>query len=220
LVIRSLTDNQELLRTVIEPTANLASIQVLESLHQYLVIVNETPAEAAPQDARRRVSPQILTPVNGRIYSLDRRTGRNLWPVPAIVEDYYLLPRQPAEVPSLWLVRLRQPSRNQSNSASEFRVDVLCLDRRTGAAILERNEVANHINAYDLIADARKREVTLALPQAQLTVRFTDEPAPPAPPFQHARGDSRLTALWSRVGNIVESVKDVFAPPTPNDPFK
>jgi hypothetical protein len=218
-----LTDGAYKLETNVDPTIGLKNIQVIASSQQWLLIVNDQQLEPKEAEPRRRTNPSFLLPVNGRIFALDRETGRSLWPVPAVVRGYGMLPNQPEEVPTLWLLRPKLTTSNQFGPSTEARIDVLCLDRRTGAALyppLGKGEVASHANSYDILVDLRKHEVTLALPQIQIQVRFTSEPTPPAPPFQQAHDGNRLNAAFGKFGELIESVKDALVPMPKNDPFK
>jgi hypothetical protein len=46
----------------------------------------------------------------------------------------------------------------------------------------------------------------------QYTVRFTADPRPPAPPFQYSRDGNRMDAALQKVGNWMETIKDVLTP--------
>ncbi len=219
LVIRSLTGDVEKLDTTVQPTNGLVGIQVLPSSHQLLLIVNDSQPLLPEPETGRRLVQQVLLPVNGRIFALDRVTGRSLWQVPAIVRGYGMLPNQPEDVPALWFLRPGATPSNQFGS-NTARVDVLCLDRRTGSALLEKVDVASHANSFDVIADVRKNEVTLALPQVQYTLRFTTDPQPPAPPFQQSRNGNRVDAALKKIGGLIETFKDVLIPIPKMDPFK
>lgn len=219
LVVPASADVSDRTETQIEPTPGLASIHVLASSSRLLLVVNDSQAAPGEGEVWRRSNRQNPLPVNGRIFSIDRATGKSLWQVPAVVRGFALLPEQPDELPTLWLVRTPQAAPNQFGASANTRLDVLCLDRRTGAALLSMTDVASSISSFDISSDLRKKEATLVLPQVQYTVRFTSEPRAPAPPFQQPRDGNRVDSALERLGNFMESVKEVLAPPKPN-PFK
>jgi outer membrane protein assembly factor BamB len=215
-VVRSLTGSTESIETRIEPAPSITSIRVLASRDQLWLLVND--AEPGEGEAWRR---KALIPADGRIFCLDRANGRSLWQVPALVRGFGMLPDQPAELPTLWFVRYQPGTNTQFGATSNARVDVLCLDRRTGASLFAKGDIPSNLNQSEISADLRKKEITLALPQAQFTLRFTAEPRPPAPPFRALRTGNKLDVAFERLGDLMESVKGALTPAAKSDdPFK
>lgn len=212
-VVRSLTGATPITKSKIDPSQQIASIRAIASSGQILLVVNESDTSTENDNWRRK----NFIAVDGRIYSIDRASGENLWPTPAVVRGFGMLLEQPVEVPTLWFVRYQSGNSNQIGTTGNPRVEVLCLDRRTGARLFDKKNLPTNLNSSEVLVEARKSEVTLALQQAQFTLRFTSEPRPPAPPHQQAPEKSGLDSKGGGLGGFI---RDVFAPPAKDDPFK
>lgn len=212
-VVRSLTGAAPVTESKIDPIAQIASIRAIASSDQILLVVNDGETTGENDGWRRK----NFIPADGRIYSIDRATGENLWPIPAVVRGFGMLLEQPVELPTLWFVRYQSGNNNQIGTTGNPRVEVLCLDRRTGARLFEKKNIPTNLNSSEVIVEPRKSEVTLSLQQAQFTLRFTSDPRPPAPPYQQMPEKSSLDSKGGGLGGFI---RDVFTPPNKDDPFK
>jgi hypothetical protein len=202
----------------------LESVRVRGSRDQWLIIVNDnTPLPPELQSAAPAIV-QTSTPVNGRIFAFSRKDGSPLWQSPAVVRGYWIPNEQPDDLPTLWMVR--QYGQAPRNSTQSNRTDVLCLDRRTGAALLDRPGVSSVTTSQlQVNVDPKKREITLILAQVSLTVQFTEEPRPPEPPIQHSYpsrdglGAAILEEWDAIVSTMAESLRRA-KPPAANPPAK
>jgi outer membrane protein assembly factor BamB len=180
--LRSLTDDTCHIDFELPAGLPIETVRVRPSQNQWLVIVNdnhELPPEVQPITV---VGTNAVNPVNGRIFAFDRRDGTPLWESPATVRGYAMLIEQPDDLPTLWFVR--QFRQAQTGQAPQNRTDVLCLDRRTGTVLLDRQNAANMANQIQVTVDAGKHEISLVLPNVTYTIRFTDAPRPPESPAQ------------------------------------
>ena len=119
--------------------------------------------------------------VNGHVYAFDRGSGKPLWPVPALVKNYHVLLGQGVELPLLVLLHWRPPT----GGSGEAKSSLLCLDRRSGRAVWKEDlgSPANFFNC-ELSGNRERQTVTVSMPTQALTLRFTNDPVPPEPPYQ------------------------------------
>ncbi|MGE3779366.1 MAG: hypothetical protein AB7F89_19415, partial [Pirellulaceae bacterium] len=210
LLLRSLLNDQVFVKSDIGPLAQLDSIRVRPSMDQWLVVVNDSP----PTIQQRDGGPPTLIPVNGQVVAFARPTGARLWQTPVTVRGYAILVEQPEDVPTLWLIR-QQGSIQRPTSSSSTRADVLCLDRRTGAVLVDRRDLASAgTMQLQVTADAARREIALHLAQLVIAVQFTTEPRAPEPPAQLAAasgaGPSPASSLLKGIGGAVRRVTEAI----------
>jgi hypothetical protein len=181
----SLVDGATLIETQLERERSLKSIYVLPSEDQYLLFTNSLYREDGAVSYQPPAIPDAPL-VNGRIYAFDRVTGKSLWPSPAFVEQWGLPLDQPTGTPVLLL--MRREMRSGGGGAHRNALAVMCLDRRDGTLIYEKNDMAANAgmgnDKYTLQANPAGDIITLALPYLGVTFRFTDEPRPPQPPVE------------------------------------
>jgi hypothetical protein len=203
--LRSLVEDKKLVAAELPPVSHLDSVRVRSSLNQWLVIVNDAPSTLPVTNN----SP--FTSVNGSIYSFSRQDGSPTWQSPAVVRGYGIVAEQPDDLPTLWLVRPFK--QGQSSPSQNGKTDVLCLDRRTGAVLLKKEDVASPAVQLQVLADSKKRDITFLMTQAILTIHFTDEPRPPEPPAQLAQAESGFGAgLKKEFDEIVNSFSKSLKP--------
>ncbi|MFO0897113.1 MAG: PQQ-binding-like beta-propeller repeat protein [Pirellulales bacterium] len=217
----SLADGRELIQAEIDPEPQLAEAVVVASEDQYLVVTNR-PATRV----RRNREVQAIPPggdtqlVSGHVYAFDRATGRKLWPVGAVVEQHGFDRNQPALLP--FLVFARHIVEAQSGSGPYGRqpvgqTGVLCLDKRTGRALLKRDDLGQGIATYEVVADPGKNRVTLAFAQRPAMIfEFTDDPRPPEPPYQAgAEGTANRPNATAALSGVAGAVFRAFGGRTP-----
>jgi hypothetical protein len=137
--------------------------------------------------------------------------------VPAVIHEYGLPWHQPFSSPALWLVRTvnnNRAVRAPVNMNDTARTSVLCLDTRSGQILFANDDVPTQANEFNILVDEGKNTSTLQLPGYSVTVKFSDEPTPPAPPAQtgsaastHA-GVNRLSNVAGIVLNALKNIAD------------
>lgn len=127
-------------------------------------------------------------PLAGAIWAVDRERGAALWTAPAVIDGYSLPPGQPADLPLMLLCRhLPSPDPQADGRA---RLGVLCLDTRTGHAVIEEPGLRVRPDegvGCDLSGDPAAGTVTVRQIGGEgwrITLHYTGEPLPPRPPFR------------------------------------
>ena len=121
----------------------------------------------------------------GAVWAVGRADGRLLWPVPATVARHSLHVAQPAGLPLLLFSR-------QTVQAGRRQVSLICLDKRTGHAVVDDQRLAVSHNlhvALEMVGRPEDRSITIRGVHdttRPLTLLFTGEPLAPRPPFQAA----------------------------------
>lgn len=121
----------------------------------------------------------------GAVWAVGRADGRLLWPVPATVTRHSLHVAQPAALPVLVFSR-------QTVQAGRRQVSLVCLDKRTGHAIVDDHRLAVSHNlhmALEMVGRPEDHSITIRGVHdttRPLTLLFTGEPVAPRPPFQAA----------------------------------
>ncbi len=183
----SLIDGHKLLDESLEAEPMLQTIAVQETADQEVLIVTR-PTRQRATEGRANAAPVLMgdpnSPlVSGHVYAFSRATGKPVWSTSAVVEQYYALLGHGQDLPVLLFLRPMQ--RRSIQGSGEMKSAVLCLDRRTGRALLDEdlNQPLNNFN-FELNGDRQAKTVSLLLPSQTLTLRFTDDPTPPEPPYQ------------------------------------
>jgi outer membrane protein assembly factor BamB/tetratricopeptide (TPR) repeat protein len=185
----ALEDGRKLVDTKLDAEPKLDTIAIERSPQQYLLFVNHA---SAPQlDPSQPLSQALmgagggLTPASGHIYAFDRETLKPSWPAPATVENYYVLVNQGLDLPVIVLLRLQG---RRTPGGAETKPAILCLDRRNGRALLDPAEQdlnqPNNFFSCELSGDRDRKTVTIAMPSQPITLRFTNDPIAPQPPYQ------------------------------------
>jgi hypothetical protein len=123
-------------------------------------------------------------PLTGAIWAVDRAAGRPLWPAPATVRQHCLLVAQPPDLPVLVLTRQTRPG-----DGGRPELAVLCLDKRTGHAVLEEQRLPLQQHLFvgcDVSGTPGEHTISIragAVAPA-VTLAFTGQPVPPQPPYQ------------------------------------
>jgi hypothetical protein len=166
---------------------------------RYLVFA--AAADIATHDDSAAISPlqgilmasESTAPLSGAIWAVGRDDGRLLWQAPATVRQHCLLLAQPADLPVLVLTRQTRPG-----DGGRPELVVLCLDKRTGHAVLEEHRLALQQHLFvgcEVLGAPREHTISIRGAGAMsptVTLAFTGEPLPPQSPFQ---AEGRLPAL-------------------------
>jgi outer membrane protein assembly factor BamB len=129
---------------------------------------------------------EATPPLSGTVWAVDRRDGRLLWPTPATVERQCLQTNVPDAVPLLVFCRRMRPGAGHDQP----HVSLLCLDKRTGRAVLADERVAAQPQLSfrcDVVGDPAAGSVTIGAGGGlvrPIVLRFTAAPIPPGPPFR------------------------------------
>jgi outer membrane protein assembly factor BamB len=138
-----------------------------------------------PQSQVRTITPAqaIEYPIiNGPVYAFNIKTGKPLWPGPALVRNRGMFLSQPPDVPFLVFAD-RQQARNPGNDGST-QLRVLCLDKRTGETVYRNDHLPdNAAPRLHIEAETEPRpQVSLEVGAAKVLLTMTDRPRPPQPP--------------------------------------
>lgn len=190
LTVLDLGDGEVVLQTSLpDPPRRFERLLVKAWHDRYLVLAggsDEADADDLSASALQPLlaGPVAMPPLSGSIWAVGRTSGELLWPAAAVVERQYLLPRQPEAAPVMIFCRLL-PS---ETTARESLLSVLCLDKRTGHAVVEDERVPIHPHqafGCQVVADAATHSVTIAGGEGgdRLQLLFTGQSMPPQPPF-------------------------------------
>ena len=207
----SLKTGKKLVATKADPEPELQSIAVVASREQYLLTTSQ-PVVGEPTSTTI-IPLQNGGPagafVHGKVYAFDRATGAAQWQTPAFVSQHALPPDQPAESPVLVFVRRKNVSRGGGTTSNLS--SLLCLDRRDGSIVFEDDAFLGVASNCDILCDREARTVVINVSgdgSRSLTLKFTDNPAPPRPPAQTGMMSSRT--LGEQRGTVVDVAADVF----------
>jgi hypothetical protein len=151
--------------------------------------------------------------VNGPVYAFNMKSGKELWPGPAIVRNRGIFLSQPPDVPFLVLAD-QQMTRDAAGGGAQLRV--LCLDKRTGETVHRNDRLPFNANArFRVRAETETGPaVVLELGAAKIQLTMTDRPRPPQPPANDDVEASRemvergLRALGVRLGGELRGALD------------
>jgi len=180
-LVRSLDDDQKRIDTRLEPDQNLESLQVLVSQQQYIAVVGRqtTAATTSSGTQIRAINPGTPVPlITGRVYAFDRSTGKTSWKTPAKIEQYGFYAAQPAESPVLIFLRQFIPKPKPRTPKRAYTA-ILCIDRRDGRVLVEKDDIPTTTYAFDIVADRSKATVAVSLPTKSFEIKLTDQPIPP-----------------------------------------
>lgn len=203
-----------------EMPQGLERLVVLPWQDRYLVIAGR-PKTAAETKYLEKIgtigplpqmrSPSMLgdgQPLTGSIWAIDRLDGDMLWPAPATILHHCLCASEAEAVPVLLFARQIETRRGGERP----RLSVLCLDKRTGAAVHADDTILapqHMLFGCDLVGDPATHTVSV-LPlgpgTTPLDLRFTGEPADDETPYRGAdrpvvAGDmaTELEYWWHRL---------------------
>jgi outer membrane protein assembly factor BamB len=192
----SLATGQPIVTSQLEKETVLTSLNVIRDKDQYTVLANTPIADAVPG-----LTVQPLTgggmpgqQAHGRVYALDRQTGKQRWQVPAFVAQHGLPWDQPVDSPLLVFIR------NRRGATGNWTAELLCLDKRTGGTAFTGDIATAQANMCEVQADLEKQAVQVTTWVQPGTMRvtlikLTDEPQPPQPPAQTGNLSSLMAGL-------------------------
>lgn len=156
-------------------------------------------------------SPSMLgdgQPLTGSIWAIDRFDGEMLWPTPATILHQCLCASEAEAVPVLLFARQIETRRGGERP----RLSVLCLDKRTGAAVHVDDTILapqHMLFGCDMVGDPDTHTVSvvpLGPGTIPLELHFTGEPAEDETPYRGAdrpvvAGDmaTELEYWWERL---------------------
>jgi outer membrane protein assembly factor BamB len=152
---------------------------------------------------------ELGPPLRGCLWAVDRATGESLWPTPATLDGHRLHLAQPPDTPALFLAR-------RSSDKNDSRVDLLCLDKRTGHAVFDEVAVPLQPHAaagWQVAADPNDGTIELMDVGAgrRWVVEFTGNPMPPKPPYQAASRRATAGTSGLRV-RLLEQLQPLVRP--------
>jgi outer membrane protein assembly factor BamB len=156
--------------------------------------------------------------INGPVYAFNMKTGKQLWPGPALVRNRGIILSQPADVP--FLVFAEKQSTGEGGSGVGGRLRVLCLDKRTGEAAYRNDRIPdNPTNRFRIRAENESRPlVALELGGTKIHLTLTDRPKAPQPPANDDLEVSRETTergirgLGARMSGALRDALDKSVP--------
>ena len=187
-VLLSLDDGMARIDQQLEPEENLESIYVLRSREQYL-LVTSTPKRNSESGVTIFPAPNgpYAPMINGRVYAIDRRSGRLQWPVPAVVQQYALPLDQPSASPVLFFMRHRRAPKEKPRVVT---TSVMCLSKRDGRMLLASDNIPGATGTYSVSVQPDVHELVLSLLGTSYHMKFTNIPTPPEPPAQTGSASS------------------------------
>jgi hypothetical protein len=220
-VVHSLVDGAKLLESPVEPDDKLHNIYVQRTDRQYLLISNRP--RMASRSAHIQYQPAIADPygdgfnnglVCGRVYAFDRQTGESQWQIPALIDMHGYIASQGPELPVLVFVR-------QAQSGNQMKVSMLCLDKQTGRAVYQRDDITGQAYAFEAAGNPEEHTVILQIPGQSTVLKFTDQPVAPEPPYQagleppRTSPQSNIGRLLRALGEAAEQINDQAMPIRP-----
>ncbi|MFO0788508.1 MAG: PQQ-binding-like beta-propeller repeat protein [Pirellulales bacterium] len=199
---------QTIIDEKLEPAGDLQTIQTLKFNDELYLFVS---AQNAQQF--KPIGQQLEYPlINGPVYAFDLKTGKALWPTPAIVRNRGLVMQQPADIPLLVFADRQMVRDAASGGGSQLRV--LCLDRRTGQTVY-RNDALTDTSAprFRIHGDLDSiPQVALEMAAGKIQLAMTDRPRPPQPPANddieapRENTERGLRAIGQQMGKALRGV--------------
>ncbi|WP_254509774.1 outer membrane protein assembly factor BamB family protein [Anatilimnocola floriformis] len=218
----SLVTGQPVVQSQLQPEPTLTSVHVYRSQEQYTVLANTPIAESVPGLVTQPLSGGGMPgqQAHGRVYALDRVTGKQRWQTPAFIAQHGLPFEQPVDSPLLVFIRNRR-----GNNSGNWTANILCLDKRNGAIAYEGDIATAQANMCEVAADLEKSivQVTTWVQPGTMrltTIKLTNDPLPPMPPAQTGNLSSLLAGQPQ--GTSVDVTDGLFnsgRTKTVDDPF-
>jgi outer membrane protein assembly factor BamB len=221
----SLVTGELLVQSQLQAETTLTSLHVFRSQEQYTVLANTPISEAVPGLVTQPLSGGGMPgqQAHGRVYALDRVTGKQRWQTPAFIAQHGLPYEQPVDSPLLVFIRNRR-----GNNSGNWTANLLCLDKRSGAVAYEGDIATAQANMCEVQADLEKAivQVTSWVQPGTMrvtTIKLTNDPTPPQAPAQTGNLSSLLVGLPQ--GKSVNVADAIFDPnrkgslPAEADPF-
>jgi len=215
LLIFDLDTGKPLFETQLLPEPRLARLYVLASRDRYFVVASAQSGRSVSSSVTGTRIYGISTAdqcplVSGHVYALDRRSGKPIWPEPALIRQFALPLNQPAAAPAL--VFFRHMSRRTTGSvprSSPTTASVLCIDKRDGRQLLHAKDLSM-IQYYSIEADLDNHSVVVATNARTFTLTFTNQPVKDVKPVQQEDPTAAINALME-VGRIAGSIMQAMS---------
>ena len=207
LRVVSLLDGQVIADQKVEPELSLNSIVFQEVAEGYLLAVIGPPRTNLPNQIEVVGGSANSQMIHGKVYLLDRSTGKPRWNTPAAIEHYGLLMEQPTQSPLL--VFMRKGGRNAQQSA------LLVLDKRDGRIVFQKEDIPVAANFSEVIAKPETNKLLVTMGARNFEFTMTDEPVPPAPPAPPAQAGAAAgdpLKLDGTAAGILRSLFGSFKP--------
>lgn len=218
----SLATGEQVVQSQLQPETTLTSLHVYRSQEQYTVLANTPIAESVPGLVTQPLSGGGMPgqQAHGRVYAIDRVTGKQRWQSPAFIAQHGLPFDQPVDAPLLVFIRNRR-----GNNSGNWASNILCLDKRSGAIAYEGDIATAQANMCEVSADLEKAivQVTTWVQPGTMrltTIKLTSDPLPPMPPAQ--TGILASATAGQPQGNSVDVTEGLFnsgRPKAVDDPF-
>jgi outer membrane protein assembly factor BamB len=221
----SLVTGDVLVTSQLQAETTLNSLHVYRSPEQYTVLANTPISDAVPNLTTQPLSGGGMPgqQAHGRVYALDRTTGKQRWQSPAFIAQHGLPFEQPVDSPLLVFIRNRR-----GNNSGSWTANLLCLDKRNGAVAFEGDIAPAQANMCEVQADLEKAivQVTSWVQPGTMrltTIKLSNDPSPPQAPAQTGNLSSLLVGLPQ--GKSVDVADAIFDPnrrgglPAEADPF-
>jgi hypothetical protein len=142
--------------------------------------------------------------ITGNLYALDRATGAMIWGKPTPIKLFGFPENQPVDSPVAVFLRHVMPKGTRTSTGQH--TSVLCIDRRNGRQIVQKDDIPAQTYTYEIQADRISETVTVALPQRTLELKLTDNPIreKPADEESPADGDEEATEEPAAESPVVE----------------
>jgi hypothetical protein len=165
----SLDDGALGLQSTIEPGRVVQQVLALRSREHYVLIAQEPFEPGEIQWIPMHQSVQV----NGTVHGFDRASGRRLWSTR--IERQGIDPSQPSGLPVLTFM-IQSVERNGATHIQ--RVNLMCLDRRTGRVIWKDHQATEPLTPIEFAADHDQHQLELKLFRSTVRLSFTDKPWP------------------------------------------
>lgn len=155
----------------------LERITLLRFAGGYLLVTHHPqPAPNGRQYIIQPIAGRAVRQVNlGWVFAFDT-AGKPLWPQPVQITNQHLPLDQPPGLPLL-VFACQVYNRQPANPSARYQVSVVCLDKRTGRVVYQR-EFPNATLTFELIGDRDSHTVTLRLRRNLVKLTLTDQPVP------------------------------------------
>jgi outer membrane protein assembly factor BamB len=216
---------KRLFATPFQHQAGVNEIVVQQSAEQYLLLMNTNENRSRGKSIKnyQSASPdgrhgQLWT---GNVMAFDAQTGVALWDTSASFTQHGIWLAQPESLPFYLFVRMTTSNRNRSDSGQ---LSVLCLCKRTGRLLYQRDDLPGQSQGFDIKIDYATKQIKLQFPHhdgnnwQRVVLAFTDKPRAPEPPFQEGLADLNSTATQNKATGVFKSLFRAVERSTTPDP--
>jgi outer membrane protein assembly factor BamB len=181
LTIREISTGEVVLDAKIEKPTALSSLAAIASSDQWLMFVGRDDLENTTEAGRVRPGKQTES-FSGWVHSFGRATGQPTWAGPAKFVHQGFTDHQPVDAPIFTFARLKGEGRRGRRDA-----EVTIVDRRNGSVLVATRgeKLLEAPPAIEVDPKTAQAYVSIrAETKKTVTLTFTDEAAPEAPPHQ------------------------------------